>query len=566
MAQPDPQTDWWRDAVIYQVYPRSFADSDGDGTGDLPGVTARLEHLAALGVDGLWLSPFYRSPLHDGGYDVADYRDVDPRFGTLADVDALIARAGELGLRVLVDLVPNHSSSEHPWFQAALAAAPGTPERGRYLFREGRGASGELPPNNWRSVFGGAGWTRVTDPDGQPGQWYLHLFDDTQPDLDWSNDEVRAEMESVLRFWLDRGVAGFRVDVAHGLVKADGLPDAPPHAIVDALDEMAGDREPVATALTPYWDQDGVHEVYAAWRRVLDSYPGPQRVLCGEAWVHPPERLALYLRPTEMHQCFEFDFLQSAWDATQLRVAITEGLTSMAAVGAPVTWVLSNHDVVRHPSRYGLPDDAPFPRGIRAGDPQPDEALGLRRARAATALMLALPGAAYLYQGEELGLPEHTSLADEWRDDPVWRRSGGRETGRDGCRIPLPWKAAEPGMGFSPTGRTWLPQPTSYAAYAADVQDGESGSTLELYRTLLRLRRKHGLGRGELSWLDAPAGVLRFGNANVEVIVNVNADPFALQTDSLVLVASGPLAESKDADGGSSVAVPADTAAWIQLG
>lgn len=541
------ERDWWRDAVIYQVYPRSFADSDGDGTGDLPGVTARLPYLADLGVDGLWLSPFYRSPLADAGYDVADYRDVDPRFGTLTDVDTLIARADDLGLAVLVDLVPNHSSDQHPWFQAAVAAGPGSPERARYLFRDGRGATGELPPNNWRSGFGGPGWTRITEPDGRRGQWYLHLFDVHQPDFDWTCPDVRAEFESVLRFWLDRGVAGFRVDVAHGLIKAPGLPD-----LTRTPEELAT----LPTHASPFWDQDGVHEVYAAWRRLLESYGPPDRVLCAEAWVSPPERMARYLRPDEMHQGFAFDFLGCRWDAPQLRQVIDAELHTMGAVGAPSTWVLSNHDVVRHASRLGTADPGPVTGGIRAGDPQPDRALGLRRARAATLLMLALPGAAYLYQGEELGLPEHTRLPDEVREDPVWVRSEHAHAGRDGCRVPIPWSAQAPGFGFSPTGATWLPQPPEFAEYAADAQDGVPGSTVELYRAALRLRREHRLGRGRLAWVSAMSSeVLAFDTCGVRVMVNLSSETAALPDGWSVICQSGPL-ESADA-------VPVDTAVWL---
>lgn len=541
------ERDWWRDAVIYQVYPRSFADSDGDGTGDLPGVTERLPYLAELGVDGLWLSPFYRSPLADAGYDVADYRDVDPRFGTLADVDTLLARAAELGLAVLVDLVPNHSSDQHPWFQAAVAAGRGSPERARYLFRDGRGADGGLPPNNWRSGFGGPGWTRITEPDGRPGQWYLHLFDVHQPDFDWSCPDVRVEFESVLRFWLDRGVAGFRVDVAHGLIKAPGLPD---------LTLSPEDLASLPTHATPFWDQDGVHEVYAAWRRVVDSYPPPDRVLCAEAWVSPPERMARYLRPDEMHQGFAFDFLGCRWDATSLRQVIDTELRTMAAVGAPSTWVLSNHDVVRHASRLGTADPGRVTGGIRVGDPQPDRALGLQRARAATLLMLALPGAAYLYQGEELGLPEHTTLADQLRDDPVWIRSGHAHAGRDGCRVPIPWSAHAPGFGFSPTGASWLPQPPEFAEYAADAQAGVPGSTLELYRTALRVRRAYRLGRGRLAWVSpVRSPVLAFDISGLRVMVNLNSAHAMLPDGWSVLCQSGPLAPDGQ--------LPVDTAVWL---
>ncbi len=547
---------WWRDAVIYQVYPRSWADADGDGIGDLPGITSRLGHLAALGVDAVWLSPFYTSPQHDAGYDVADFRDVDPIFGTLADADALVARAHELGLRVVVDIVPNHTSDEHAWFREALLTPPGSAARARYLFRDGRGEDGELPPNNWQSMFGGPAWSRVTEPDGTPGQWYLHLFDSTQPDLDWTNPEVRDELESVLRFWLDRDVDGFRIDVAHGLVKADGLPDGPED--FDSANQ--------ATALQPMFDQPGVHEIYRSWRRLVDEYAHADgerrdRLLCAEAWVLPLESLAEYVRPDELHQSFNFSFLMTPWIAGELRTAIDEGLSSVAAVGAPQTWVLSNHDVVRHASRLGYP---PRPgrnrtQGIGPGDPQPDAALGLHRARAATALMLALPGSAYLYQGEELGLPEATLLPDDARQDPTWERSGRTSPGRDGCRVPVPWEADRPSFGFGPTDATWLPQPEVYGLLAADRQDGVEGSTLELYRTLLRVRRERGLGHGELTWADvAPADVLAFEVSSeagaTAVLTNLGADPVPIPPGSRVLAASGPLPGST---------LPTDTTIWF---
>ncbi|HJQ07103.1 MAG TPA: glycoside hydrolase family 13 protein [Nocardioides sp.] len=543
----ETKSEWWRDAVIYQVYPRSWADADGDGVGDLPGITSRLQHLADLGVDAIWLSPFYTSPQNDAGYDVADYRDVDPLFGKLADADAMIARAHELGLRVIVDLVPNHSSSEHPWFQAALASPPGSRERARYVFRDGTGPGGEEPPNNWPSVFGGPAWERVED-----GQWYLHLFDASQPDFDWTNPEVRAEMESVLRFWLDRGVDGFRVDVAHGLVKEPGLPDQ----------DLTLDPQKVETREFPMWDRDGVHEIYRTWRALLDEYDG-ERILCAEAWVTPTDRLARYVRPDEMHQTFNFDYLLTPWLAPLQRAAIDRSLESMGAVGAPATWVLSNHDVPRHATRLGFP---PSPTvsiaGIGADDPQPDTALGLRRARAATTLMLALPGSAYLYQGEELGLPDATRLPDEARQDPTYERSGHRDRGRDGCRVPVPWHSGTPSYGFGPGEASWLPQPEEYGDLAPDRQEGDPTSTLELYRTLLRLRRERGLGRSTLAWDDATdedllALTLTTDAGATRVLVNFGADPAPLPDGAEVLVASGPLTD----DG-----LPTDTAVWLQSG
>ncbi|MFJ3978330.1 alpha-amylase family glycosyl hydrolase [Streptomyces sp. NPDC090021] len=396
--------DWWRDAVIYQVYVRSFADSDGDGIGDLCGVRSRLPHLARLGVDAVWLTPFYVSPQADGGYDVADYRAVDPLFGDLADAEELVRAAHALRLRVIVDVVPNHTSEQHPWFRAALAGEPGARER--YLFRRGRGTDGDLPPNDWESIFGGPAWTRVAD-----GEWYLHLFAPEQPDLDWNHPEVTAEFDSVLRFWLDLGVDGFRIDVAHGMVKAEGLPDI----------GRGAQATLIGTEPLPFFDQDGVHAIHRAWRRLLDSYDGP-RIGVAEAWAPSSERLALYVRPDELHQAFNFRFLTCPWDPEAMRTVIDESLAATTAVGAPTTWVLSNHDVVRHVTRYG-------------GGPQ-----GLARARAAALLMLALPGSAYLYQGEELGLPEVTDLPDTARQDPAFRRG----------RRPIPTPRPEPDPPTAP--------------------------------------------------------------------------------------------------------------------
>ena len=554
--------EWWRTSAVYQVYPRSWADSNGDGVGDLPGITAKLPYLRDLGVDALWISPFYTSPMADAGYDVADYRDIDPLFGTLADADKLIARAHELDLRVIVDLVPNHSSDEHEWFKAALAAGPGSPERERYLFRDGKGENGELPPNDWQAIFGGNAWTRVSDADGNPEQWYLHLFDPKQPDFNWNNPEVRDEFVSILTFWLDRGVDGFRVDVAHSLIKADGLPDHAAHA------QMAGTGDASHDNGGPMWDQEGVHEIYRAWRELLDSYnprdadgydSAADRAMCAEAWVSPPERLARYVRPDEFHQAFNFAFLETPWRAADLHESITSSYRSNDSVGAPTTWVLSNHDVVRHATRLALPVGQPRPNGIRAEDPQPDAALGLRRALAATALELALPGGAYLYQGEELGLPDHTTMPDEARQDPTWQRSEHTEAGRDGCRVPMPWVKDAPSFGFGPSEATWLPQPEVYGDLAVDQQDGVAGSTLEFYRRMLRERHARELGSGSLTWVEgAGDDVLAFvnsrdGHEDLWVVTNFG-EPVALPDDAFVVLSSG------DAD---SLTVERDVTVWF---
>jgi alpha-glucosidase len=499
-------------------------------------------------VDAVWLSPFYPSPQADAGYDVADYRGVDPLFGRLEDADKLITEARSRGLRVIVDLVPNHTSSAHPWFGQALAAGPGGTARERYIFRDGRGPAGDEPPNRWQSVFGGPAWTRATEPDGRPGQWYLHLFDAGQPDLNWDNPEVRAEFLDILRFWLDRGVDGFRVDVAHGLVKQADLADW--HYPQELLS-----GEETEKPRPPMWDQDGVHEIYRDWRRLLDGYPG-ERVLVAEAWVEPAERLAAYVRPDEMHQAFNFEYLLAAWTAPAQYAVITRSLAATDAVGAPTTWVLSNHDVIRHASRLGLPVGTPRPNGIGVGDPQPDAELGLRRARAATLLMLSLPGSAYLYQGEELGLPEHTTLPDDVRQDPTWQRSGHTQRGRDGCRVPIPWVADAPSYGFGPTGKSWLPQPPLWAAYAVDRQREVPGSTYEMYRTALRLRREFGLGAGTLFWLASPDDVVSFRNGEVRVLTNFGATPVPLPDGAKLVHASAPL----DVDG----RVPTDVTVWLR--
>ena len=523
----------------------SFADASGDGIGDLPGITSRLDSLKELGVDAIWLSPFMTSPQRDAGYDVADYRDVDPLFGTLDDFDTMLDEAHARGIRVVVDLVPNHSSAQHAWFQEALKAAPGSPERARYIFRDGKGENGELPPNNWESVFGGGMWERISEADGTPGQWYLHIFDPTQPDFDWNNEEVREEFRSILRFWLDRGVDGFRVDVAHGMIKAEGLPDYTPPADADS---MGGGEDDV-----PYWGQDGVHEIYRDWHKVLAEYDG-DRALCGEAWMPTLKQTALWVRPDEMHQTFNFPYLMTEWDAKALGDVIRESLDAFGAVGAPSTWVLSNHDVVRHASRLALTAENPQGEGIGPNTPhKPDTAIGLARARAATTVMLALPGSAYLYQGEELGLPEAMEIPDAFRQDPTWFRTNGERYGRDGCRVPLPWEADAPAFGFNETGASWLPQPADWASYSRDVEEVDPSSTLALYKRLLAGRREYGFGSGSLVWEDAGADAVAFRRGDVHVLANLGTEPIPLPADAFVIL------QSQLFDGG---AVPVDTAVW----
>ena len=505
---------WWRDAVFYQVYIRSFADGDGDGVGDLAGIRSRLPYLAGLGVDALWITPFFPSPMADHGYDVADPRDVEPVFGDLAGFDALLAQAHDLGIRVTIDLVPNHSSHQRAWFQQALAAPPGSPERARYLFRDGRGPDGDEPPNNWPSVFGGPAWTRVPD-----GQWYLHLFAPEQPDLDFTHPDVVADLEETLRFWLDRGVDGFRIDVAHGMAKPAGLPDMVPLADTGLLaDHAAGDHR---------FDAEGVHEVHRLIRSVLDEYPG--RMAVGEVWLQDDERLARYVREDELHLAFNFKLVLADWSAPALRAAVAASLATVEGTPAPACWVLSNHDVRRHVSRYG------------------DDGVGVRRARAAALLQLALPGAAYLYNGDELALPNVDDLPEEVLQDPVWERSGRTVRGRDGCRVPLPWSGTAPPFGFSAAPDTWLPVPEAWRALTVAAQDADAASMLSLYRAALRLRRDSAAFSGDsVLWLQAPAGCLSFRRPGGLVCL-VNASGAAVPLpEGRVLLASA------DVSGGPS--------------
>ena len=543
---------WWPRAVVYQVYLRSFADSDGDGVGDIPGLRARLPWIRALGADAVWINPWYPSPMVDGGYDVADYRAIDPRFGTLDDVRGLLEDAHAQGLRVLADIVPNHTSAEHAWFRAALAAEPGSPARARYLFRDGRGPGGEEPPNNWLSVFGGRAWTRAPQTGDRPAQWYCHLFDPLQPDLDWSNPEVRDEFEAILRFWFELGIDGFRIDVAHGMVKADGLPDVP-----DGVGPWVGGMS------HPYWGQDGVHDILRAWRRIADAYPDG-RVLIGE--VGPTEddkhaRMARFVRPDELHGVFNFDVMAAAWDADALRAAIEGPMAAHSGVAAPVVWVLGNHDTPRQVTRYGRAITSAPTREEQSRAHAADLELGTRRARSAALLLLALPGPAFLYAGEELGLPDVDDLPDEVIDDPVWRRSGFTIRGRDGCRIPLPWAGEAPPFGFSrPGARAWLPQPAAWASITAERQDGDPASMLSLYRAALALRHAHpGLAGTAFRWIAAPDGVLAFErDAGFACLVNTSRRAVPVPWSARVILRS---------DTGMAEADPLspDAAAWITL-
>lgn len=554
MSTLSPDSAWWRQAAVYQIYPRSFSDANGDGMGDLPGVTARMGYLSALSIDAIWLSPFYPSALADGGYDVDDYRNVDPRLGSLADFDAMVSSAHAAGIKVIVDIVPNHSSNRHEWFQAALASAPGSPERARYHFLDGLGADGELAPSDWPSHFGGPAWTRVVEAAGpQPGslgQWYLHLFATEQPDFNWDHAEVREDFHTTLRFWADRGVDGFRVDVAHALIKDMSLPLRSKPALEILVDD----------GTDPLFDRDEVHEVFAGWRSVLNEYLPPKAAVA-EAWVPFTNRRLKYARPTELGQALNFDLLQAPFSAVEFRSIAEKSLSEADASGASSTWVFSNHDVVRHPSRYALPDGstlADLEAWLLADGAAPvaDLARGLRRARAATLFMLGLPGSAYLYQGEELGLFEVADLPAGSLQDPTWFRTGNKVKGRDGCRVPLPWSSAEENFGFG--GTPWLPQPEWFGEHAADAQDGVASSTLEMYRSALKMRRTLQTDES-LEWLSEPtATVAHYRRPNGwEVITNFGAASTVLP--SCVDLSKAVLSSGEPATG----TIPAETTLWL---
>jgi alpha-glucosidase len=569
--------DWWRDAVIYQIYPKSWADNDGDGYGDCAGVRARLPYLAELGIDAIWFSPFYRSPDNDGGYDVADYRDIDPRFGTVDDVVALVQEAHDLGIKVLIDIVPNHTSSEHRFFKAALQTAPGSPEWARYHALPGTGLNGELPPNNWKSVFAGEAWSRILDKSGRPtGYWYLHLFDDTQPDVNWDNPDIAAEFDETLRFWLDRGIDGFRIDVAHGLIKAAGYPDDNGETVVTAADGTITDKLP-----SPYWDQPAVHDVYRRWRAIADTY-SPARIFVGEIWVGTPARLAAYLREDELHTGFNFPYLKANWRASELRPVIVESLKNDEAVGATTTWVLENHDVPRVVTRYaplqqealGLEDQESQLSAQIAEHELTDEDFkrGRRRARAGMLLTLALPGSAYIWQGQELALNEITDIPDGERQDPVWFRTKGVEKGRDGCRVPIPWTRDGSSLGFGPDGsKAWLTQPETWRELSVEAQEGDPASMLELTRKALHIRRREmALGDGDMAWRDDLGlgdEVLAFerppidGSPAVLVIVNTGQSDVEVPNAGALLVASQPTIERTAAN---TLVIPSDTTVWLR--
>lgn len=533
---------WWHSNICYEIFPRSFADANGDGIGDLQGVTQRLPYLAKLGVDSIWLTPFYPSPQADTGYDVSDYCDINPEYGTLEDFDQLLITAHSLGIRMLIDIVPNHTSDQHEWFQKALRSPKGSPEREWYLFRDGKGEHGELPPNNWPSLFGGPAWTQI------PGeqQWYLHMFSPHQPDLNWENPAVHEAFDDILKFWMDRGVDGIRIDAANNLVKAKGLPD-----ITQPI------RNPTLGALQgPMFDQDGVHDIYRHWRKILDTYG--DRLMVAEAFaVRPISRLVNYVRPGELNQAFNFDYQLLRWSPSGYKRVIDEYINAMGTVGAPCTWVTNSHDQVRMTSRLGLIEAGSTPMGLDRTTEQPDEQLGLDRARALIMLTMLLPGALYLYQGEELGLPNHTTLDPRYRKDPRYFDSDRTQIGRDGCRIPMPWRSDAPAFGFGSSEKSWLSQPDHYKRYAVNVEEQDPHSTLALYRQLITLRQQYDLGNGQLLWFDAPRNdILLARNGSLCLFINFGYTPIALPQGKII-AQSRPGIDKGDV-------LPGNAAIWIE--
>lgn len=554
---------WWRQAAIYQIYPRSFKDSNGDGLGDIRGITSKVEYLQSLNLDAVWLSPFYPSALADGGYDVDDYRNVDPSLGTLKDFDIMVKALHKVGIRVFVDIVPNHSSNRHVWFQEALASAPGSKARARYIFRDGKGKNGELPPSDWISHFAPSAWTRTKNSDGTPGQWYLHLFAPEQPDFNWDNREVQLDFLETLRFWSDRGVDGFRVDVAHALKKD--------MTRLNRSIKSLNSFNIVQDGTDTLFDRNDVHAIFREWRKVFDEYD-PPRVAVAEAYVRAPRRM-LYAKPDELGQAFNFDLLVADYDAKLFKKIITNNVKLARSEGSSSTWVLDNHDQVRHATKYGLPKGTDLKEWLLSdgSSARLDRRLGLQRARAASMLLMALPGCIYIYQGEELGLFEVEDLPHSALQDPHWTRNVEiksvktpvkglayihTEKGRDGCRVPIPWEKNGQSFGFS-VGGSHLPQPIWFADFAVSAQSGVKNSTLELYRQALALRKKY-QSTEDLTWVKtADPEVLHFVRENGwHCIMNFSGKLHKLPAGK-VLIASGPLKDGK---------LPKDTCVWIKVG
>ena len=493
-------TEWWRDAVGYEVYIRSFADGDDDGVGDLAGLTERLDHLAWLGVDVVWVTPFYPSPMVDFGYDVSDYCDVHPLFGDLDDFDRLIAKADSLGLRVVIDVVPNHSSDQHPWFQAARSS-PDAPERDYYHWRDG---TPDGPPfNNWIGMFGGSAWSY----DDVAAQQFLHLFLPEQPDLNWANPAVNDEFDRILRFWLDRGVSGFRIDVAHAMAKDPQLRDNPVLYEIDGtehrwvqFDSLRHDHDIL---------QPEAHDIFRRWRKIVEEYDA---VLIGETYVLDPDDFGSLLPGDGLHVGFWFKTMHVEWDATAIRESLAAPLE---AANTPVGWVQASHDDPRPPTRFG------------------GGAIGRDRSLALSTLLLALPGMPFLYQAEELAIPDGV-VPPERKSDPV----GGDDVdaGRDGCRTPVPW-SLEPGEGFSRTAEPWLPSSHDTVDQTVAGQQADPDSPLHRVRRLIEVRR--GLDRDAVvEWIDCDDRLVRYRRGGHEVVANIGRSPIGIDAPATTIAFS----------------------------
>ena len=567
MSKQHPNRKWWQDAVVYQIYPRSFADANNDGIGDLQGIISHLDHIASLNVDAIWMSPCFPSPQHDHGYDVADYFDINPDYGDLATFDLLVAEARKRGIRIMLDVVPNHCSIEHAWFKSAVAAGKGSPLRERFYFRDGRGENGELPPNNWQSIFGGAAWTRITEPDGNPGQWYLHVFDYSQPDMNWEHEDIKKQFDDMLTFWFDRGVEGFRVDAVAVVGKTPGLPDGPDFTGRDDLKVSE-----LATLNPHFQHREEMRPYWARWRALMDRYeadhPGREIVTVSEAYTpEGPLQLLKYLTPDQFHSSFIFDLMLAPWIPSYVREAVENNYRVLAENGANFAWTLNNHDTHRSVTRYGrsIADDPSSFTGnnLVHRDAPVDIALGTRRNRAMIAFTAALPGTIYLYQGEETGLPEWLELPDNRREDPVFRRTNGEEKGRDGCRVPIPWTSdASSNYGFSAAAGAdapWLPQPEWWGDFAADAQENDPSSILALYRAVMGTRDQFD-PQDAIEWVlpDDPA-LVAFRRGGILVVMNMSRSDATVPSDVL-----GSAQAFLQTDGGNGALVPANSTVWFR--
>ena len=538
---------WWRQAAIYQIYPRSFADNDGNGIGDLKGVTAKVDYLASLSLDAVWLSPFYPSALADGGYDVDDYRNVDPKLGTLADFDEMLVALHGAGIRVFVDIVPNHSSNLHQWFKDAIAAEPGSSERARYIFRDGRGASGEIPPTDWPSHFAPSAWTHESTWGGKHNQWYMHWFAPEQPDWNWDNPEIEADFLTTLKFWADRGVDGFRVDVAHALKK-----DLSEPLRMRATMEYEAPQTLDGTGIL--MDRNEVFEVYRSWRKLFNTYD-PPRVAVAEANVHP-SRMPLYASEETLGQSFDFRFIDAAFSARTYKDCVSQSLELAKKNNSSTTWTLGNHDQMRYATKLGLHPIVDRNEWLLSnGQSHPvDFEIGTRCSVAGNLFILALPGCTYIYQGDELGIHEVADIPVDQIQDPVYLRNLKQAKGRDGARVPLPWTRGGTNFGFG-AGTPHLPQPQWFGDFSVEAESGVAGSPLEIFRKALKLRRELQCAE-EITWHQTSSeDVLHFSRPNGwNCITNFKAHKYSLPAGEVIL-SSSPIVDGK---------ISAGTTVWFK--